>query len=106
MFDPPPALHDGFERALAAIRANLGGDHPMMIGGADVRAPRQFAVASPIDTRIVLGRFQAGEDVHADAAIDAARFAFRAWSRTPWRERVQVLRRTVELIEERVFFIG
>ena len=38
----------------------------MLIGGRDVRAPRQFAAHSPIDTRVVLGRFQAGEDVHAN----------------------------------------
>jgi 1-pyrroline-5-carboxylate dehydrogenase len=106
MFDPPPELHDGFERALAAIRANLGGEHAMLIGGSDERAPRQFAVGSPIDTRIVLGRFQAGDDAHADAAVAAARIAYPAWSRTPWQERVRVLRRAVALIEERVFFIG
>jgi 1-pyrroline-5-carboxylate dehydrogenase len=106
MFDPPPALHDGFERALASVRASLGGDHAMMIGGDEVRAPRQFAVHSPIDTRLLLGRFQAGEDVHADAAVDAARRAFPAWSATPWQERVRVLRRAVALLEERVYVIG
>jgi 1-pyrroline-5-carboxylate dehydrogenase len=106
MFDPPPELHDGFERALAAVRANLGSEHAMLIGGRDERAPRQFAVASPIDARLVLGRFQAGEDVHANAAIDAARIAYPAWSRTPWQDRVRLLRRAVALIEERVFFIG
>ena len=106
MFDPPPALHDGFERALSAIRGNLGGEHAMLIGGRDVRAPRQFAVRSPIDTRVMLGRFQAGEDVHANDALDAARRAFPAWAATPWEERVRLLRRAVALIEERVYFIG
>lgn len=106
MFDPPPALHEGFERALSAIRGNLGGEHAMLIGGRDVRAPRQFAVHSPIDTRVVLGRFQAGEDVHANDAVDAARRAFPGWAATPWRERVRLLRRAVALIEERVYFIG
>src|SRR5690606_9973995 len=72
----------------------------------DERAPRQFAVRSPIDTRTVLGRFQAGEDVHARAAVAAARAAFPAWSATPWEERVRLLRRAVALIEERVYFIG
>ena len=52
--------------------AHLGGEHPMSIGGSDERAPRQFAVTSPIDTRVVLGRFQAGEDTHARAAVAAA----------------------------------
>jgi 1-pyrroline-5-carboxylate dehydrogenase len=106
MFDPPPALHDGFERALETIRSNLGGEHAMMIGGRDIRAPRQFALHSPIDTRVVLGRFQAGEDVHAGEAIDAARRAFPGWAATPWQERVRLLRRVVAVIEERVYHIG
>jgi len=106
MFDPPPELHARFEAALAAIRPHLGAEHPMLIGGRDERAPRQFAVASPIDTRIVLGRFQAGEDLHARAAVAAAAQAFPAWAATPWQERVRILRRAVELIEARVYFIG
>jgi 1-pyrroline-5-carboxylate dehydrogenase len=106
MFDPPPELHGGFEQALASVRSNLGGEHAMMIGGRDVRAPRQFSVHSPIDGRVVLGRFQAGEDVHAGEAIDAARRAFPAWAATPWEERVRLLRRAVALIEERVYHIG
>jgi acyl-CoA reductase-like NAD-dependent aldehyde dehydrogenase len=106
MFDPPPELHTQFDAALAAVRAHLGGEHAMLIGGRDERAPRQFAVRSPIDTRVVLGRFQAGEDIHARAAVDAARAAAPAWAATPWRERVRLLRRAVTLIEERVYFIG
>ncbi|MCC6196691.1 MAG: aldehyde dehydrogenase family protein [Burkholderiales bacterium] len=106
MFDPPPALHRGFEDALAAIRKTLGAEHAMLIGGHDERARVQFAVHSPIDARMVLGRFQAGDGEHANAAVDAARRAFPAWSRTPWQERVRILRRAVTLIEERVYYIG
>ncbi|MFO1322885.1 MAG: aldehyde dehydrogenase family protein [Burkholderiales bacterium] len=106
MFDPPPALHERFEAALAAIRPHLGAEHPMFIDGRDERAPARFEVASPIDTRVVLGRFEAGEDVHAHAAVDAACRAFPGWAATPWRERVRVMRRAVALIEERVYDIG
>ena len=77
----------------------------MLIGGRDVRAPRQFDAHSPIDTRMVLGRFQAGEDVHASER-SLPRRAFPAWAATPWQERVRVLRRAVSLIEERVYLIG
>ncbi len=106
MFDPPPELHARFESALRAVRAHLGGEHPMLIGAHDERAPRQFAVRSPIDTRDVLGRFQAGEDVHARAAVAAAKTAFPAWAATPWPERVRILRRAVALIEQRVYHLG
>ncbi|MEP7183176.1 MAG: aldehyde dehydrogenase family protein [Betaproteobacteria bacterium] len=106
MFDPPPALHERFEAALAAIRPYLGAEHAMLIGGANERAPRQFDVRTPIDTRIVLGRFQAGDATHAAAAVAAAKSAFPAWAATPWRERVGQLRRAVALIETRVYFLG
>jgi 1-pyrroline-5-carboxylate dehydrogenase len=106
MFDPPPELHARFEAALAAIRGHLDREHPMLIGGRDEHAPRQFAVTSPIDTRVVLGRFQAGEDTHARAAVAAAKAAYPDWAGTPWPERVRVLRRAVSLIEERLYFIG
>jgi len=106
MFDPPPELHVRFEAALDAIRAHLGGEHAMLIGGRDERAPRQFSVRSPIDTRDELGRFQAGEDVHAHAAVAAAGKAYPPWAATRWQERVRILRRAVALIEARVYFIG
>ncbi len=106
MFDPPPELHARFDAAVAGLRPHLGGEHALAIGGHDERAPRQFDVRSPIDTRVVVGRFQAGDAVHADAAIAAAKRAFPGWAATPWRERVAVLRRAVALIEERVFFLG
>ncbi len=106
MFDPPAALHEAFESALQQVRSRLGAEHAMLIDGRDVRAPRQFTVKSPIDVRIELGRFQAGEDIHAQAAVAAAAAAFPAWAATPWQERVRVLRRAVELIEQRVYHLG
>jgi len=106
MFDPPPALHERFDDAIMTVRSYAGAEHSMLIGGHDVRAALQFDVASPIDRRMHLGRFQAGDATHASAALAAARGAFDAWSSTPWRERVAMLRRAAALIEERVYEIG
>jgi 1-pyrroline-5-carboxylate dehydrogenase len=106
MFDPPPELHARFDAALAAIRPHLGAEHAMLIGGSSERAAARFELKSPADSALALGRFQAGDGNDAAAAVAAARAAFPAWSRTPWRERVTVLRRAVTLIEERVFHIG
>jgi 1-pyrroline-5-carboxylate dehydrogenase len=106
MFDPPPELHSRFDAALATVRASLGAEHPMWIDGSDERASRQFELRGPADTRLLLGRFQTGERAHADAAVEAARRAFPDWSRRPWRERVALLRRAVQLIEDRVYEIG
>ncbi len=106
MFEPPEALHTSFDDAVARVRAHLGAEHAMLIDGRGERATQRFEVRSPIDHRVVLGRFQAGDAGHANAAVAAAQRAFPAWSRTPWTERVAVLRRAAALIEERVFFLG
>jgi 1-pyrroline-5-carboxylate dehydrogenase len=106
MFDPPEELHRHFDDALAAVQRTLGAEHAMWIGGADVRAAKQFAVHGTIDRRVVLGRFQSGDASHAVQAFDAAARAFPAWAATPWRERVATLRRAADLIEGRVYEIG
>jgi len=106
MFDPPEDLHRHFDAALAAVRSSLGAEHPMWIGGEDVRAAKQFTVHGPIDRRVALGRFQAGDGTHAAAAMEAASRAFPAWAATPWPERVATMRRAADLIERRVYEIG
>jgi len=106
MHEPPATLDDAFEAALLAVRGDLGAEHGMWIDGRGEHAPTHFDVHTPADARVRLGRFAAGDERHAAMALDAARRAFPAWSRTPWRERIAVLRRAAALIEERVFHIG
>src|SRR5438552_8690261 len=106
VFNPRAEFHAGFEDALASVRSFLGAEHPMLIGGHDQRAPRQFDIKSPSDRRTLLGRFEAGDETHAAAAIEAAKTAFPAWAATPWTERVALLRRAAALIMERVYEIG
>jgi 1-pyrroline-5-carboxylate dehydrogenase len=82
MFDPARSVHAYFDTALADVRANLGAEHAMLIGGAKVRADGQFESRSPIDTDIILGRFQEGSAAVADAAVTKARAAWPDWART------------------------
>ncbi len=106
MFDPPAVMHERFEAALARVRPSLGREHPMFVDGKPRTTPSGFEVRSPIDTDLVIGRFQSGSAADADAAVSAARHACRSWSRTPWAERVALLRRAAVLIEERVYEIS
>ncbi len=69
---PSEELHATFDAALSRQRELLGQEHPMYIGGQEVRAERQFEVRSPSDTRMLIGRFQRGTAEHARQAIDAA----------------------------------
>ena len=93
MFNPPEELHIQFEKALADLKAGLGKEYGMLIDGKDHFSSEKFEDRSPADTEVVLGIFQKGNEQEAQAALSAARRAFAGWSRTPWQERVALLRR-------------
>jgi 1-pyrroline-5-carboxylate dehydrogenase len=106
MFNPPEELHQGFEAALAVLKANLGQESAMLIDGQDVFADEKYEDRSPIHTGRVLAVIQKGDERHARQAMSAARKAFPGWSRTPWQERVRLLRKAADLIDERLFTLG
>ena len=107
MFNPPEELHTSFEEALANIKANeLGKNHPMMINNQDVLADSTFENRSPINHEWLLANIQAGTPVHANQAVAAAKAAFPAWSALDWRERVDLVRRAADIIEQRLYTLG
>jgi 1-pyrroline-5-carboxylate dehydrogenase len=100
-------FHRDFDAALAGVRAAAGGEHPNMIGGEPVMAPGAPLVdVTPIDTSVVLGRFAAARPAEVDRAVAAARAAQPDWARTPWRRRVDILRKAAALIRERKFALA
>ncbi len=64
---------------------------------------RPLVDVTPIDTRVVLGRFAAAQKADVDRAAQAARAAQQSWAHTPWPERVATLRRAAALIRQRKF---
>ncbi len=106
MFNPPEALHAGFDKALEKLKAGLGKEYGMLINGKEVFAAEKFEDRSPINADWVLAVMQKGNAEHAQAAVEAARAAFPAWSRTPWQKRVRLLRKAAALIEKRIFELG
>jgi acyl-CoA reductase-like NAD-dependent aldehyde dehydrogenase len=106
MFDPPEELHGRFEAALAETRAGLGATHALHVDGTDVAAGETYEKRSPVDRRLVLGRFALGAPPDVERAVSAAQKAFPAWRGTPPAERVRLARGVAEKIEERVCRIG
>ena len=97
-------FHRQFDRAVVQVKKELGKTYPMYIGGKKVESPEGPIVdASPIDTDIVLGNFQAANASHVDLAVEAARDAAPKWASTPWQERVSILRKAAAKIRERKF---
>ncbi len=106
MFDPPAELHTQFEDALKELQANLGQEYGMLINGEERKAEKTFKSTNPAQKNQVLGYFQTGTAADANAAIAAAKAAFDGWSRTPYPERVALLRKAARLIDERVYKIS
>lgn len=106
MYNPPDELHTHFDASLAKLKANLGKEYAMIIDGKDVYADEKFEDRTPIDTGVVLAVMQKGNEQHAEQALAAARKAFPGWSHTPWQERIQLLRKAADIIDERLTDLG
>jgi len=106
MFNPPDELHTGFDKAVDTLKKNLGAEYGMIINGKDVFADEKYEDHSPVNTEWVLAVMQKGNALHAQQAVAAARAAFPKWSRTPWQERVKLVRKAASMIEERIFELG
>ncbi len=106
MFNPPEELHTRFEEALEKVKASLGKEYGMIIGGKDRFATEKFENHSPVDTDVVLGIFQKGNQQDAADALTAARKAFPVWSKMRWQDRVVLLRKAADLIDERIYEIS
>jgi 1-pyrroline-5-carboxylate dehydrogenase len=101
------SIHPKYEAAVKKMTKTLGKHYKMHIGDEAVESKDgEFAVRSPIDTSMVVGHFPLGNKKHAKAAINAARKAFPAWSRVPWKERVRILLRTAQIMDDRKFEIA
>jgi 1-pyrroline-5-carboxylate dehydrogenase len=106
MFNPPEELHNNFEIEVRKTRENLGAEYAMLIDGKDVLADEKFENRSPADTGVVLGVFQKGNKKHAEEALASSRRAAKVWGKTPWQERIELVRKAASLIDERIYKIG
>jgi len=71
---------------------------PLVIGGKEVRTGHTFQATMPHRTAHVLGTVHQGGPAEIDAAIQAAGYAWPAWSRLPWQERAAVFLRAADLL--------
>ncbi len=97
-------FHRAFDAAIGHVREQLGQTHPMYINGKAVRAEAgAFNDTSPADTRMVLGRFQKGSRADTQAAIAAAKSAYRDWRDRGWQQRVALMRTAAHLMQQRQY---
>lgn len=102
------------QAALAEVKAQLGRDYPLFIGGEKVTTENWLPSHDPSDPARLVGRAAKAGPAEADAALEAAWKAFETWKRWPQEHRSRVLwkaahimrRRKLELAAWMVYEVG
>jgi 1-pyrroline-5-carboxylate dehydrogenase len=100
------ALHALYEAGVERARARMGAEHANFVDGAEREGDGTFELRSPIDGEILVGTFAKGTRKDVQDAIAAARAAQKEWRRTPWRDRLAIVRRAAAIISERQMEYG
>lgn len=96
-------LQSTLDQAITQVKSKkLGIEAPMFINGEKVYADDKFKAYSPVNTDLHLCTAQNGTPEHAQAAIKAAQAAFPGWRKTPWQDRVALIRTLAEKISDNI----
>ncbi len=100
-------FHDRYETAVTSVKQDFGKTYPIVIDGVELNSSDgTFPDTSPADTRLVLGQFQKGSREDARRAIESAQRAFESWSQSDYAKKVDLFRKTAEIMSERKFTLA
>jgi 1-pyrroline-5-carboxylate dehydrogenase len=91
------------EKAIAKVRAELGKEYPIIIGGERVYAAEKFNSYNPSKSTEVVGVFQKGEAAIANRAMDVAGAKFEEWKNVPTKKRTDYLFKAAKLMRKKRF---
>ncbi len=89
------------EQALAQVRAKLGSEYDLIIGGERVRCERKLKSFNPSKPSEVVGVFQKATEPLVQKAVAEAEAAYQTWSQRPAEERVLLLLKLSQIMQER-----
>lgn len=84
-------VRDAMVEAIESVRSELGQDYSLVINGRAVDTPDMLVSRNPSNQSEIVGQVCAASTDHVSDAIDAARRAFRDWSRTEVEHRAEYL---------------
>ena len=96
-----PENRRAMEQAVARVSSELGRTYRIIIGGRELDGDGTFASLDPSQPDRPVGVFAKGTVELADAAVRNAHETFASWSRTPARERSEILLRAAEILRRR-----
>ena len=96
-------LHTAYEAGIEAAKAMLGKTHPFYVDGEARTTENTYEERSPIDSDIVIGRYSQATPRDVDDAVKAAKAFQPTWAATPWQDRIALLEKAGDILEERQF---
>lgn len=97
------AFHRSYDQAVKDVTSQFGKSHALFIAGKEVKAEEEFEDSSPINSDLLIGKFQKGKPEDLDAAVDAAFSAFKGWQDTGFEERCRKMRKAAELMSKQKY---
>jgi 1-pyrroline-5-carboxylate dehydrogenase len=94
-------LHAAYDAGLRLASSWLGADISGYVSGQPRSGGPVFTLTSPGDRSLTLGRVHSATHADVEDAVRAASAAAGRWARTPWPERIAVLRAAADLISDR-----
>jgi 1-pyrroline-5-carboxylate dehydrogenase len=99
-------FHASYEKALDRIKPELGRSHPIIIGGEEIFSSPEFTVFSPIDHRIMVGKFPVATPLQIRSAIADASDGFPAWRDRDWKERARIIQKSADILDSQKFLLA
>lgn len=98
-----PANAAAMREAIAKVRAQLGREYDLTLGGKRVRTSEKIRSINPARPSEVVGVHQKAGSEHVQPAMDAAIQAFESWKSVPAADRAGLVFRTAEILRQRKF---
>jgi 1-pyrroline-5-carboxylate dehydrogenase len=98
-----PAVAAKMQQAIDHVRAQLGRDYPLVIGGKKITTPATIASVDPSNPEQIVGRVSEGTQAHAEDAMQAALKAFESWRSVSAEDRATLLFKAAKVIRDKKF---
>lgn len=89
------------QAAIEKVRAELGREYPIVIGGKRIYSEQKFNSLNPSKPSEVVGVFQKGDAALANKAMETAVAKFDEWKNVPAKKRADYLFKAAKLMRKR-----
>jgi 1-pyrroline-5-carboxylate dehydrogenase len=96
-----PANRKAMEKALAKVKAMLGKEYPLVIGGEEIRTEDELKSLNPSRPGEIVGIFSKANPELANKAIETALAKFKEWRWVDPHKRAEYLAKAAKLMRQR-----